>query len=119
MAETSRASLVFANLLADPLGGNLVWEPFREGVKAAWLYRTPDGGPAAALLHYQPGVRIPNHRHVGWETMIMLRGSQRDGSGHHLAGAVVANPPDTLHAGDSPDGCVVLLIWERQPELLS
>ena len=111
------ASLVFANLIGNPLEAGRAWVPFREGIMASWLYRTDNGGPAAALLRYEPGVKIPPHRHLGWETMIVLSGSQVDGTGLHTVGDVVASPPGGDHSGDSPNGCIVLLIWERTPQV--
>ncbi len=110
-------SLVFADLIGNPTGHGRQWQPFREGITASWLYRSDNGGPAAALLRYEPGVNIPPHRHLGWETMVVLAGSQVDGTGLHTVGDVVASPPGGEHSGISPDGCIVLLIWERTPQV--
>ena len=108
--------MILPGLIADWRGMTFV--PFREGIEAAWLYRSEDGGPASAILRYQPGARVPRHRHAGWETVILLEGSQSDDHGTVSAGGVAINRPDSIHAVESPEGCVALLIWERQPEIL-
>lgn len=114
--------MIYADLLTNVRAladqGVLVFEPFRAGIEAAWLYRSPDGGPASALLRYQPGARVPRHRHAGWEQVILIEGSQTDDSGTVRAGGVVTNAPGTEHAVVSSDGCLALLVWERQPVIL-
>ena len=108
--------MIFRSLLTDPSA--LRFEPFREGIEAAWLHRDPDGGPAAALLRYKPGARAPRHRHAGWERVILISGSQADARGLLKAGDVALNAPGTEHDVVSEEGCLVLLVWERQPIML-
>ena len=43
----------------------------------------------------------------------MLIGKQRDERGEYAAGARVVNPPGSVHAVSSPEGCVVLVVWDR------
>ena len=107
-------------ILPDLLGGlaSLAFEPFRDGVEIAWLRRDPDGGPAAALLRYQPGARSPRHRHAGWEHVFVLSGDQSDAQGTLRPGGLAANPPGSEHQVVSAEGCVALLVWERQPIML-
>ena len=108
--------LIIRDLLTNPSA--LRFEPFREGIEAAWLHREPDGGPAAALLRYQPGARAPRHRHAGWERVIVISGSQADAQGLLKAGDVALNAPGTEHEVFSAEGCLALLVWERQPIML-
>jgi len=96
----------------------LRFEPFREGIEAAWLHRDPHGGAAAAVLRYRPGARAPRHRHPGWERVILISGSQADAQGLLKAGDVALNAPGTEHDVFSEEGCLVLLVWERQPIML-
>ena len=53
-----------AGLLDPAARAALDWQPFRPGVEAHWLHRSPDGGPAAALLRYAPGSEVPRHAHI-------------------------------------------------------
>lgn len=105
-------SQAFAELLqraADP--ERLHWEPLRPGVEFHALYGRPGQGPAAALLRYEPGASVPEHRHIDYEHILVLRGSQRDANAHYPAGTLLVSPPGSRHAVTSDDGCLVLTIW--------
>lgn len=90
----------------------LAWEAFHPGVEIHRLWEDP-GGESAALLRYAPGGSVPRHRHEGHEHVFVLRGSQRDEHGLYTAGSHRISPPGTTHAVDSPQGCLVLVVWER------
>ena len=94
--------LIIRDLLTNPSA--LRFEPFREGIEAAWLHRDPDGGPAAAVLRYQPGANAPRHRHAGWERVIVISGSQADAQGLLKAGDVALNAPGAEHEVFSEGG---------------
>lgn len=126
--DDSNGRLVFRNLLATlaatatpgagdrrtpPSMPELRWEPLRPGVDIHHLSRASDAGPAAALLRYAPGAHVPYHRHQGHEHIYVLDGSQRDERGTYAAGTLVVNPPGSGHSVSSPDGCLVLIFWER------
>ncbi len=87
--------------------------PFRPGVDIRVLYGTPGAGPAAALLRYRPGAKVPAHAHIGHELVYVLSGSQSDERGTHCAGTLVLNAPGSEHAVESADGCLVLVVWEQ------
>lgn len=91
----------------------LDWRPFRPGVEIYPINGDFRDGPAAALLRYEPGATVPKHSHSGHEHLLVLSGSQSDAHGTYRAGTLVVNRPGTSHAIESPEGCVVLLIWER------
>lgn len=91
----------------------LPWRPFRPGVEIFRLYGDGQIGPAAALLKYDPGARVPHHNHTGYEHIVVLSGAQRDHQGNHRTGTLVINPPGTDHAVVSDEGCIVLIIWEK------
>ena len=50
--------------------------------------------------------------------MILISGSQSDAQGLLEAGDVALNAPGTEHDVFSEEGCLVLLVWERQPIML-
>jgi anti-sigma factor ChrR (cupin superfamily) len=89
----------------------LSWQPFREGVQIARIYGDGLAGPSAALLRYEPGAQLPPHRHVDYEQIIVLSGSQRDEHGTYPAGTCLIHAPATTHQVSSDEGCVVLAIW--------
>lgn len=105
-------AMAFAELLqraAQP--ERLDWRPLRPGIEFHALYGQPGQGPAAALLRYAPGARVPSHRHGGFEHILVLQGSQRDAAGVYPAGTLLVSPPGSRHAVTSDEGCLVLAIW--------
>lgn len=110
--DTPDHRLMFA-LLSRELRDDLPFESVFPGVRITRLYRAPEGGSSAAILRYEPGARVPLHRHTGYEHIYVLEGSQRDERGEYGAGTLVVNPPGTEHSVESLGGCVVLAIWER------
>jgi len=92
---------------------NLRYEPFRPGIKVAWLVKGEAGEPSVAVLSYAAGAAVPRHRHSGLETILVLDGVQSDDSGDYGVGSAVFNPPGTEHAVWSEHGCVVLIQWNR------
>lgn len=94
---------------------DMPFEPFREGVDICYLVV---GEPTVALLKYEPGARVPRHRHTGLETIFVLSGAQSDENGTYGEGSFVANPEGTEHSVWSDEGCIVLIQWERAVEFL-
>lgn len=106
-------TLVISELARRVLDPRFEWMPYRDGVSIHRLYGTADAGPSAALLRYQPGASMPYHAHQGFEHIYVLHGAQVDARGTHVAGTLVVNRPGSAHEVVSPQGCVVLAIWER------
>jgi anti-sigma factor ChrR (cupin superfamily) len=102
----------FAELLQRAARPDLLdWQLLRPGVEFHALYGQPGQGPAAALLRYAPGARVPSHQHGGIEHILVLAGSQRDENGVYPTGTLLVSPPGTRHAVVSDEGCLVLAIW--------
>lgn len=111
--------LIFPDLLRGKLDeATIHWEPFREGVEIARLYGGEPNAPAAALLRYAPNTRVPKHLHTGFEHILVLSGSQSDGTQTYQAGTLLISEPGTTHTITSEQGCLVLAIWERPVEIL-
>lgn len=98
--------------------GLLSFRPLRPGVQIASVAGDSNGGPHAAILRYDPGAYVPAHRHVGFEVIYVLEGSQRDERGTYSAGALVVNRAGDEHLVQSDDGCTVLIFWEKPVEFL-
>lgn len=113
MAE-QQPQVVLTNLLqrATSLKEEPDWQPFRPGIHIRRLYEEP-GGASAALLRYQPGASVPAHEHLGNEHILVLDGAQSDEYGRYPAGTLIVNRSASSHRVASPEGCVVLVIWER------
>jgi anti-sigma factor ChrR (cupin superfamily) len=119
MASSVTLQRVFRLLASSELATEArTFQPFREGVEKATLCHEGGSMAEVALLRYAKGARVPRHAHTGFEYIFILEGSQEDEHGLHVAGSLVINPPGSNHAVFSPDGCVVLAIWERPVEFL-
>jgi anti-sigma factor ChrR (cupin superfamily) len=105
--------------LPDALKRRSDFRPMREGVEIAELYKDEQSGASAALLRYLPGARVPRHEHSGYEHILVLEGSQRDERGEYPAGTFIVNPPGTSHSVESPNGCLVLILWQRPIHFVS
>ena len=91
----------------------LPWVPFRPGISIVRIYDAGGAGSSAALLRYQPGTSLPEHRHAGFEHIYIVSGSQSDESGLFEAGDFFVSAPGTKHSIHSENGCVALAVWER------
>lgn len=113
MTATLGTQLILAELLTrDFDDASHQWRPFRDGVDIIPLHSDDEKGCSSALLRYQPGAKVPLHRHSGFEYIFILRGSQTDGSGVYSSGSFIINKPGSHHQVSSDEGCVVLVIWE-------
>ncbi len=99
--------------------GDVEWTPWREGVDICRLYGDESSGRSAALLRYAPNAEVPLHEHDGFEHIFVLTGAQEDARGVYRAGTMVVNPPGSRHRVRSPDGCTVLILWERPVVLVA
>jgi len=88
-----------------------MWKPFRQNVDIYPLDGNPPQGQSTALIRYQPGARVPNHKHLGTEHILVLSGSQSDENGHYSEGELLISPTGTEHSIISKEGCIVLAIY--------
>ena len=118
IASTLTPPLRVISLALEALQNRVDFVPFQPGVESVWLYGQHTAGPAAALLRYAPGASVPSHRHEGYEHVLVLDGAQQDERGRYPTGTLIVNAPGTQHEVSSPDGCLVLVIWEKRVTFL-
>jgi len=112
MAENA-SNFVLADLASIPRRlAEFAWEPLGPGVDVSPLYQDAAGHTKLALLRYAPGARVPEHLHTGMEYIHILAGSQQDERGIYHAGTLLVSFPGSRHSVASPEGCVVLAVWE-------
>ena len=117
MTQTVPSPLVLTDVLRlAEQSDRLDWQPFRAGVEIYPLYS--DNGASAALLKYEPGASVPEHRHTGYEHIMVLSGSQRDRNGVYSTGTIVINPPESQHKVYSDDGCIIFIVWQHPVHIL-
>lgn len=96
----------------------IAWEPTRfPGVEIKYLYRDPSG-KQTTLVRMAPGAKLPTHRHTGLEQSFVLEGTLVDEEGACTAGNFVWRRPGSVHEAWSPDGCVVLGVFDTPNEFL-
>jgi anti-sigma factor ChrR (cupin superfamily) len=94
------------------------WEATRfPGVFVKMLYQAA-GGRQTTLVRMEPGARLPAHRHVGVEQSYVIEGSLVDDDGTCSAGHFVWRRAGSVHEAWSPDGCIVLGVFETPNEFL-
>ena len=95
------------------------WEPTAfPGVWTKKLY-ADDTGRMTVVTKMEPGARLPRHRHVGLEQSFVLEGSLVDADGACTAGNYVWRRAESVHTAWSPDGCIVLGIFDKPNEFLA
>ncbi len=96
----------------------IAWEPTKyPGVETKTLYKDPSGRQTV-LTRMAPGARLPDHRHTGVEQSFVLEGTLVDEDGVCAAGNFVWRRPGSVHTAWSPDGCLILAIFESPNEFL-
>jgi anti-sigma factor ChrR (cupin superfamily) len=94
------------------------WERTRfPGIDVKTLY-TDASGRQTTLVRMAPGSRLPDHRHVGIEQSYVLEGTLVDDDGACAAGNFVWRRAGSVHSAWSPDGCIVLGIFEAPNEFV-
>ena len=95
------------------------WEPTPfPGVWTKRLYGDASGR-MTTLTKMEPGARLPDHRHVGIEQSLVLEGTLVDMNGACTAGNYVWRRAGSVHNAWSPDGCIVLGIFDEPNEFLA
>ncbi len=90
----------------------IAWERTRwPGIETKTLHRDPSGRQTT-LTRFAPGARLAKHRHAGIEQSYVLEGTLVDDDGVCTAGNFVWRRPGSVHDAWSPDGCVVLGVFE-------
>src|SRR5882762_9329090 len=105
--------LVLPDLASRSKDPDFAWTLLRPGIEIHRLYGDDGDGPSAALLRYAPGATLPHHGHPGYEHIFILEGSQVDQHGTYAAPCFIVNPPGSSHGVSSPDGCLVLVVWQH------
>jgi anti-sigma factor ChrR (cupin superfamily) len=105
--------VVLQDLVARAKEPDFPWIKMRPGIELHRIYGEGINGPSAALLRYAPGATLPHHRHPGYEHITILEGSQTDEHGVYRAPCFIVNPPGSSHDVHSPDGCLVLVVWNE------
>ena len=83
-----------------------------EGIKMKILYKDDDGR-STILFKLDPGAVVPFHEHTALEQTYVLEGSLEDDEGTCTAHNFVWRPGGNRHIARSPNGAVILSIFNR------
>jgi anti-sigma factor ChrR (cupin superfamily) len=91
----------------------LPWEESRfPGISTKTLFFDKATGSVTALIRMAPGARLPDHEHPLTEQSYVLEGVPADDAGSCHAGDFVWRPAGSRHQAWSPEGCLVLGIFQ-------
>ena len=91
----------------------LPWEETRfPGIATKTLFIDKATGSVTALIRMAAGARLPDHEHPLSEQSFVLEGVLADDDGNCTAGNFVWRPSGSRHQAWSPEGCVVLGIFQ-------
>jgi anti-sigma factor ChrR (cupin superfamily) len=90
------------------------WKPTQfEGIAIKVLYEDSTKGEMTCLLKWEPGARLPIHKHPEIEQTWVLEGSFYDHEGIARAGEFVWRRPGSVHETRSDEGAVILAIYRK------
>ncbi len=90
------------------------WQPSQfEGIQIKVLYQNKEAGEMTCLLKWEPGARLPFHKHPEIEQSFVLEGSFYDHDGICKAGEFVWRKPGSFHETHSDEGAVLLAVYRK------
>ncbi len=93
------------------------WEPSQfDGIQIKVLYEDKSKGEMTCLLKWEPGTKLPMHKHPEIEQSFVLEGSFYDHDGICRAGEYVWRKSGSFHETQSDEGAIVLAIY-RKPNI--
>lgn len=94
---------------------NLAFHPYQQGLRIgvdiAILFDETINDPKGAdmaFLRYAPGSYVPDHIHIGFESVLVLQGDYIENGRIFLPGTLIVRAPGTCHCMTSQNGCVIL-----------
>jgi anti-sigma factor ChrR (cupin superfamily) len=102
MTTTPRSQIISIN--------DLGWQDFQTGLRFKILWEDKPTKRRAQLTRFEPGAKLPLHRHVGDELIFVLEGAVSDESGAVTPGNVGYRPNGCVHTVSSQNGATVLAV---------
>jgi anti-sigma factor ChrR (cupin superfamily) len=102
MTTTPRSQIISIN--------DLGWQDFQTGLRFKILWEDKPTKRRAQLTRFEPGAKLPLHRHVGDELIFVIEGAVSDESGTVTPGNVGYRPNGCVHTVSSKNGATVFAI---------
>ena len=88
------------------------WRDTIPGVRQKLIWEDKATNRRAILALFEPGAKLPRHRHTGEELLYMVEGSHADESGEVTAGNMSIRPNGCTHSVNSRNGAISLaFLW--------
>jgi len=98
---------------------DLPWQERQPAVRAKSLWADPATKRQAVLSRIEAGAKLPLHRHVGDELLLVVEGALSDDFGTVTAGNMGYRPNGCVHTVSTANGATVLAILTGGVEPLS
>ncbi len=89
---------------------DLGWREYQPGIRFKILWEDPPSKRRAQLTRFDPGAKLPLHRHVGDELIFVIEGAVSDESGTVTVGNVGYRPNGCVHTVSTKNGATALAI---------
>jgi anti-sigma factor ChrR (cupin superfamily) len=90
----------------------LPWRDTIPGVRQKLIWEDKATNRRAILALFEPGAKLPRHRHTGEELLYMVEGSHADESGEVATGNMSIRPNGCTHSVNSRNGAISLaFLW--------
>jgi anti-sigma factor ChrR (cupin superfamily) len=96
---------------------DLGWREFQPGITFKVLWEDPATKRRAQMTRFEPGAKLPRHRHVGDELIFVIEGAIADEAGTVTVGNVGYRPNGCVHDVATKNGATVLAILTGDIEL--
>jgi anti-sigma factor ChrR (cupin superfamily) len=97
---------------------DIAWANAMEGVKQKPIWHDKATKRRAVLVRFEPGAKLPRHRHVGDELIFVIEGSNADESGEVMTGDVNFRPNGCEHTVTTKNGATVFALVSGGVEML-
>jgi anti-sigma factor ChrR (cupin superfamily) len=97
---------------------DIPWSEGIPGVKQKLIWQDKATKRRAALARFEPGAKLPMHRHDGDELIFVIEGSNADESGEVVAGNMNYRPNGCVHSVWTSNGATVFALVSGGVEMM-
>jgi anti-sigma factor ChrR (cupin superfamily) len=88
------------------------WRDALPGVRQKLVWEDKAANRRAVLALFEPGAKLPRHRHTGEELLYVVEGSHADETGEVATGNMSIRPNGCTHSVNSRNGAISLaFLW--------
>ena len=97
---------------------DLAWVEARPGIRLKNIWQDTTNERRASLARFEPGAKLPLHRHIGDELIFLIEGSNADEAGEVATGNMSYRPNGCTHTVTTKNGATSLNILWGHAEML-